>query len=132
MSQNTNGCHGGGKVDIKQGEILSLKSHGQVIREKFNTAKLDVYEPFWYGGGCCRPYSYGLSDTSFKLNTAKGIVYGTYLESLIDYGANVGVAEEEILCLYENGFDEEEIEALLFSPDILHEYVNELFEYGFA
>ena len=120
------------EVDIKQGEILILKSHGQIVREKFNTAKLDVYEPFWYGGGYSRPYSYSLSDTSFRLNTAKGMVYGTYLESLIDYGANVGVAEEEILCLYENGFDEEEIEALLFSPDILHEYVNELFEYGFA
>ena len=120
------------EVDIKQGEILILKSHGQVIREKFNTAKLDVYEPFWYGSGCCRPYNYSLSDTTFKLNTAKGMVYGTYLESLIDYGVNVGVAEEEILFLYENGFDEEEIEALLFSPDILHEYVNELFEYGFA
>ena len=60
------------------------------------------------------------------------MLYGTYLESLIDYAANVGISEDEILYLYENGFEEEEIEALLFSPDILHEYVNELFEYGFA
>ena len=58
--------------------------------------------------------------------------YGTYLESLIDYGSNVGITETEILFLYESGFEEEEIEALLYSPDILREYVEEIYKLEFA
>ena len=60
------------------------------------------------------------------------MLYGTYLESLIDYAANVGISEDAILYRYENGFEEEEIEALLYSPEILHEYVEEIFDFGFA
>ena len=60
------------------------------------------------------------------------MMYGSYLESLIDYAANVGVSEDEVLYLYENGFEAEEIEALLYNPDILHEYVEEIYEFGFA
>ena len=60
------------------------------------------------------------------------MIYGTYLESLVDYAANVGISEDEILFLYESGFEEEEIEALLYSPEILHEYVEEIFDFGFA
>ena len=44
----------------------------------------------------------------------------------------MGISQDEILYLYENGFEEEEIEALLYSPEILHEYVEEIFDFGFA
>jgi len=40
----------------------------------------------------------------------------TYLEELIDFAENVGVSEEEVLLLFENGFDEFEIEQLLENP----------------
>ncbi|MBQ7084362.1 MAG: class II glutamine amidotransferase [Anaerotignum sp.] len=119
------------EVKINQGDILVLRADGTVLRDSFNTAKLDCYDNFWYGG--CRPYSYSFgTPICKKSNTVKGMMYGTYLESLIDYAANVGVSEDEVLYLYENGFEEEEIEALLYNPDILHEYVEEIYEFGFV
>lgn len=113
------------KVEIDQGDILIMKADGRIIRERFDTKKLDCYDSFWFGG--YRPYSYSLG-TSFYENTAKGMMYGTYLESLIDYAENVGISEDEVLYLYEKGFEEEEIESLLYCPDVLGEYISEMLE----
>ena len=120
------------EVKINLGDIVILKADGMVARESFNTGKLDCYDNFWFG---YRPYSYSLDSSTFKnskLSTAKTIIYGTYLESLIDYAVNVGITEEEVLYLYENGFEEEEIETLLYSPEILHEYLAELITYEYV
>ena len=119
------------EVKINLGDIVILKADGMVARESFNTGKLDCYDNFWFG---YRPYSYSLGSSTFKnskVSTAKTMIYGTYLESLIDYAVNVGVTEEEVLYLYENGFDEKEIEALLYSPEVLHEYLEEMMVYGY-
>ena len=62
----------------------------------------------------------------------RSYTYGTYLESIVDYAANVGITEDEVLYLYENGFEEEEIEALLYSPEILREYIDEMLEAEYA
>lgn len=118
------------EVKINLGDILILKADGKMVRESFDTRKLDCYESFWFGSW--RPYSYSFGVSSIKHKRKKNVIYGTYLESLIDYAANVGISEDEILYLYENGFEEEEIEALLYSPEILHEYVEELFDMGIA
>ena len=118
------------EVKISQGDILILQADGQVVRESFATTKLDCYDSFWFGS--CRPYGYTLFSSPVQNKRRKNVLYGTYLESLIDYAANVGISEDEILYLYENGFEEEEIEALLYSPEILHEYVAEIFDFGFA
>ena len=123
--------HSHKEVKIGLGDILVLRADGTILKDSFNTSKLDCYDNFWYGG--YRPYSYSFrAPVCKKSNTAKGMMYGTYLESLIDYAANVGVSEDEVLYFYENGLEEEEIEALLYNPDILHEYVEEIYEFGFA
>lgn len=49
-------------------------------------------------------------------------MYDSYLKSLIDYADNIGVTEEVVMLLYENGFDEE----LLYSPEILQECIEEM------
>ena len=118
------------EVKISQGDILILQPDGQLVRESFATTKLDCYDSFWFGS--CRPYGYSLFSSPVQNKRRKNVLYGTYLESLIDYAANVGISEDEILYLYENGFEEEEIEALLYSPEILHEYVEAIFDFGFA
>ena len=118
------------EVDIRLGDIVILQADGEVVRKSFNTTKLDYYESFWFGG--YRPYGHSLFSSSFQQKRKKNVVYGTYLESLIDYAANVGISEDEILFLYENGFDEEEIEALLYCPSVLQDYVQELLEMGIA
>ena len=120
------------EVQISLGDILVLNADGEVLRETFNTAKLDRYESFWFGS--CSPYSYSQSifTSPVQHKRKKNVLYGTYLESLVDYAVNVGISEDEILFLYESGFEEEEIEALLYSPEILWEYVEELCEMGFV
>lgn len=118
------------KIEIDMGDILILKSNGEVERDSFDTKKLNCYESFWFGSP--RQYSSCLDTTAFKLTDTKGANYGTYLESLIDYAANVGISEGEVLFLYENGFEEEEIEALLYSPEILREYIDEMIEMEYA
>lgn len=118
------------KIEIDMGDILILKSNGEVVRDFFDTKKLDCYESFWFGSP--GQYCNCLDTAAFRLTDTKGANYGTYLESLIDYAANVGISEGEVLFLYENGFEEEEIEALLYSPEILREYIDEMIEMEYA
>lgn len=118
------------EVEIDQGDILILKADGQMERETFDTKKLDCYESFWFGSRCGwgRPYSSCVQGTAFKQTALRKNVYGSYLESIIDYAENIGVTEDEVMFLYENGFEEGEIEDLLYSPEILREYIEELAE----
>lgn len=58
--------------------------------------------------------------------------YGTYLESLADYAVNVGISEDEVLFLYESGFEEEEIEALLYTPEVLRDYIDEMLMFDYV
>ena len=118
------------EVPIVQGDILILKANGEIIRETFDTRRLAMCEPFWYGWG--RPYSNACCSATLPAAGEKDICYGSYLESLVEYAENVGVSEEEVLYLYENGFEEEEIEYLLYSPDILREYIDEMVEQGYV
>lgn len=45
---------------------------------------------------------------------------------------NVGISEDEILFLYESGFDGEEIEALLYTPEVLRDYIDEIIAFDYA
>ena len=116
------------KVDIEMGEVLILTAEGEVLRNTFNTSKIDCYQDFWFGS--CRPYSYSLDGSSgfMGYGSAYGYCHGNYLECLIEYGENMGVSEDEILFLYENGFEEEEIESLLYAPELLRECISEMLE----
>ena len=122
------------KVDIDQGDILILKANGQIIRESFNTKKLDCYDSFWFGSGFGRPYGTYLDTAAFRQVDQKqrSFEYGTYLESLADYAVNVGISEDEVLFLYESGFEEEEIEALLYTPEVLRDYIDEMLMFDYV
>lgn len=122
------------KIEIDQGDILILKANGQIVRERFDTKKLDFYDSFWFGNSCGRPYSNYLDATAYRQVNKKrpSYTYGTYLESLADYAVNVGISEDEILFLYESGFDEEEIEALLYTPEVLRDYIDEIIAFDYV
>lgn len=106
------------------GDILILQADGRIQRETFQI-KQSYYHNFYFDScGSYMPY--------FSRHTTLSDLCNSYLESLIEYAANVGISETEILCLYENGFQEEEIEILLASPKILQEYAEELMEVGFV
>ena len=120
------GLHKYEKIKIDTGDIIILKNNGMVIRETFNAKKINDYESIWSAGYFSRPYycswgyDYSVSDQEDD--------YGTYLRCLIDYGSTVGVSEEEIIFLFENGFDEEDIENLLYSPRLMREYITDMVE----
>lgn len=112
------------EIEIRMGDILILQADGKMQKETFQPRQ-SYYHNFWFDScSAYRPY--------FSEHTTNSELCGSYLESLIEYAANVGIYETEILCLYENGFQEEEIKVLLASPNILREYVEELMEVGFV
>lgn len=112
------------EIEIHMGDILILQADGCIQRETFQS-KQSYYRNFCFDScGSYMPY--------LSRHTTHSDLFGSYLESLIEYAANVGISESEILCLYENGFQEEEIEILLASPKILQEYAEELMEVGFV
>lgn len=103
------------KIDISTGEIVCFDKQGNSTKSSFeypvcclthyfNTSKRERYSPF--EKEYCR----------------------TYLEELIDFAENVGVSEEEVLLLFEYGFDEFEIEQLLENPIQLQCCITEILE----
>lgn len=108
------------EIKISMGDILILHPDGKIEKESFDTSKLECDYLPWF-----RYCNYG-----GLLQQGKND--GSYLECLIDYGANIGVSEDEILFLYENGFQEEEIEVLLDSPEYLQECIAEIMGLEYA
>ena len=103
------------QIDISTGEIVCFDKQGNSTKSSFeypvcclthyfNTSKRERYSPF--EKEYCR----------------------TYLEELIDFAENVGVSEEEVLLLFEYGFDEFEIEQLLENPIQLQCCITEILE----
>lgn len=112
------------EVKISMGDILILHPDGKIEKESFDTSKLECDYLPWF-----RYCNYGgLLRGSLKADENDG----SYLECLIDYGTNIGVSEDEILFLYENGFQEEEIEILLDSPEYLQECIAEIMGLEYA
>ena len=91
-------------IPVGEGEMISIDKNGVIKRSRF-TPEYDDF--FGYYG--CRTFR-GRDD------------YDSYL---CEYGNMFGVSEEEIMMLYDMGYDDEEIELMMMDHDMLHDCLNE-------
>lgn len=103
------------KMNIALGDIICFDKQGSITKANFE-----------YPVPCLRSY-FSISKTE-KDNPFEKEYCKTYLEKLIDFAENVGVSEEEVLLLFEYGFDEFEIEQLLENPIQLQCCITEILE----
>ncbi len=103
------------KIDISTGEIVCFDKQG-------NSTKSSFEYPV-----CCLTHYFNTSKKE-RYNPFEKEYCRTYLEELIDFAENVGVSEEEVLLLFEYGFDEFEIEQLLENPIQLQCCITEILE----
>ena len=91
-------------IPVGEGEMISIDKNGVIERSRF-TPEYDDF--FGYYG--CRTFR-GRDD------------YDSYL---CEYGSMFGVSEEEIMMLYDMGYDDEEIELMMMDHDMLRDCLNE-------
>ena len=99
-------------VPIACGEILKLDRYGNEERASFDTARLQSrYFRWWddWEGFAKAPPS-----------------HRTWVEELMDFAKTMGVPQEAVSLLLECGYDEEEVEELLYDPLELHACLSEL------
>ena len=93
------------KVNITCGDILRINSYGAIEVQQF------AY-PDWYGD------YYGFFRTpTYEEST---------LEMLTEYAGYFGINEEDVVMLFDYGYDELEIEEMLYEPTIMQECISEL------
>ncbi len=92
-------------LDIKEGEIFRFEINGAITKSCFEINNSYYSYSLYY---------YGRSKESNKY-------MDDYLESLIDYGKCVGVDEDVILELVNNGDNDLEIEEMLYELDFYGE-----------
>lgn len=93
------------KVNITCGDILRINSYGAIEVQQF------AY-PDWYGD------YYGFFRTpTYEEST---------LEMLTEYAGYFGINEEDVVMLFDYGYDELEIEEMLYEPMIMQECISEL------
>ncbi len=91
-------------ISVGEGEMISIDKNGIIERSRF-TPEYDGF--FGYYG--CRTFR-GRDD------------YDSYL---CEYGSMFGVSEEEIMMLYEMGYEDEDIELMMMDHDMLRDCLNE-------
>ena len=92
-------------IEVTEGEMISIDKNGIIERSRF----VSEYDGFfgYYG-------MYG----GFRERDD----YDSYL---CEYGSMFGVSGEEIMMLYDMGYDDEEIELMMMDHDMLHDCLNE-------
>ena len=92
-------------IEVTEGEMISIDKNGIIERSRF----VSEYDGFfgYYG-------MYG----GFRERDD----YDSYL---CEYGSMFGVSEEEIMMLYEMGYEDEEIELMMMDHDMLRDCLNE-------
>ena len=92
-------------IEVTEGEMISIDKQGSIERNRF-VPEYDVF--FGY---------YGIYDGFRERDD-----YDSYL---CEYGSMFGVSEEEIMMLYDMGYDDEEIELMMMDHDMLRDCLNE-------
>ena len=92
-------------IEVTEGEMISIDKNGIIERSRF----VSEYDGF-FG-------SYGMYGGFRKRDD-----YDSYL---CEYGSMFGVSEEELMMLYDMGYDDEEIELMMMDHDMLRDCLNE-------
>ena len=91
-------------IPVGEGEMISIDKNGVIERSRFTPE----YDDFFGYYGC----------RAFRERDD----YDSYL---CEYGSMFGVSEEEIMMLYDMGYDDEEIELMMMDHDMLRDCLNE-------
>ena len=91
-------------IPVGEGEMISIDKNGVIERSRFTPE----YDDFFGYYGC----------RAFRERDD----YDSYL---CEYGSMFGVSEEEIMMLYEMGYEDEEIELMMMDHDMLRDCLNE-------
>lgn len=91
-------------VEVSEGEMISIDKNGIIERSRFTPE----YDDFFGYCGC----------RAFRETED----YDSYL---CEYGNMFGVSEEEIMMLYDMGYDDEDIELMMMDHDMLRDCLNE-------
>ena len=91
-------------IPVSEGEMVSIDKNGIIERSRFTPE----YDDFFGYCGC----------RAFRERDD----YDSYL---CEYGNMFGVSEEEIMMLYDMGYDDEEIELMMMDHDMLRDCLNE-------
>ena len=91
-------------IPVSEGEMISIDKNGVIERSRFTPE----YDDFFGYYGC----------RAFRERDD----YDSYL---CEYGSMFGVSEEEIMMLYDMGYDDEEIELMMMDHDMLRDCLNE-------
>lgn len=94
------------KINVECGDILKINSDGVIDVRKFE------FRDNYYG-------SYFREDEYF------------YGEELSEYARFFGIEPEDIMTLIDFGYDEFEIEEMLYSPSAMHQILNEIRSFEF-
>ena len=100
-------------VPIEEGEIIRIDSNGELERGCF------MVDEKYYG------YTYGLGRRISYWDD-----YCDYLDEmgqgdLFEVCSSFGLSQDDLLLLYEMGYDDEEIETMLYDTDLLKQCVEE-------
>ena len=91
-------------IEVTEGEMISIDKNGVIERSRFTPE----YDDFFGYCGC----------RAFRETED----YDSYL---CEYGNMFGVSEEEIMMLYEMGYEDEDIELMMMDHDMLRDCLNE-------
>ena len=102
-------------IELKDGEIMKLSADGSISKCKFTMQEFELYMDWQdfrrpYGGW----HHMAMADANEYLNWE-----AEYLADIIQTAASKGINEEDILMLWETGFDLGELEELIYDPEIL-------------
>lgn len=94
------------KINVECGDILKINSDGVI-----NVRKFEFHDNY------CGSYFY-----------EDKYLYG---KELVEYARFFGIELEDIMTLIDFGYDEFEIEEMLYSPSAMHQILNEIREFEF-
>lgn len=110
------------EIRIQSGEILKIDKQGTITRESFDDTALYL-TPRFYGS----PY-WSVQNGRNQENSINRIAECAYIDDLKSYANMVGVEDETIDFLLEQGFDTDDIEELLYDPNELQYYLYSVYE----
>ena len=108
------------KVDINEGEIMCIDRNGKRVKDTFEFSERFYGTPYrgvW--GRYSGYYGYGFYNCGQPKKEDDFIKQ--YTKDLIDYAAMVGIDEDTILNLINDGFSLDEIETMIYDAEFYYE-----------
>lgn len=108
-------------LPIAEGEIVRISPNGSIDKGKFhNSYILSGYRNLFYA---CDDWEFGIPTANRGLPATEE---NDYLEELMEFAEFNGIDRRDLELLMENGFGLMEIEEIVYDPDLLEAYLNEI------